>query len=129
MNTRAQGKKGEEAAALYLLDKGFTILEKNFSTVRGEIDLIARDKDGTLVFVEVKTAFSPVGGDPSFWVNVKKQRRMGRVAAVYLSNKGKIDAACRFDVVAVLWMDGGEPCIRHYENAFMLTQDRGSLWP
>ena len=122
MNTRELGKQGEEAAANLLLSKGYKVLERNYTTKLGEIDLVAEDKDGTRVFVEVKTAYTDAAGDPASWVNAKKQHKMGRVATAYLALKNLGDIPCRFDVIGVTMKAGRDPEIVHYENAFMLTQ-------
>jgi len=129
MNTREYGKQGEEIAAKFLSDKGLTILERNYTTPMGEIDIIARDKDNTLVFAEVKTAYGFAAGDPASWVNGKKQLKVGRVASAYLTKQGFSDVSCRFDVLGVMMERGKEPDITHYENAFMLTQGPKFLWP
>ncbi len=121
MNTRDLGKKGETIAADHLVGEGYKILERNYTTSRGEIDIIAEDKTGELVFIEVKTAYTDTAGDPAAWVNLKKQKQIGFVASAYLARNRSDETACRFDVVTVI-MAGKNPEIRHYENAFMLLQ-------
>lgn len=101
-NKRTIGKKKEELAEQYLKSQGYEILEKNFYSHAGEIDIIA--KDGTyLVFVEVKYRKSLSQGYASEAVNVRKQQRIYRVAAYYLHKNGyPADATpCRFDVVSI----------------------------
>lgn len=121
MHTRDLGKQGEDLAAEFLLAKGFTILERNFTTKSGEIDIVAEDKEGTRIFVEVKTAYSSAAGDPASWVDARKQHQLGRVASAYLALKRVSGVACRFDVLGITLIPGREPAIVHYENAFMLT--------
>jgi putative endonuclease len=129
MNTREYGKLGEEIAANFLVDKGLVILDRNYSTPLGEIDIIARDKDSTLVFAEVKTAYTASAGDPASWVNKKKQMKVGRVASAYLATHQRSEEGCRFDVLGVVIERGKEPAVTHYENAFMLTGGEAFLWP
>ena len=112
------GRIGEEEAAKFLKNKGFQILERNFRAVRGEIDIIARDKK-TLVFIEVKTGVTPGFGEPEERVNQKKQRQIGKVAMRYLQRYGMYDIDCRFDVVSVVFLKG-EWKINHIEDAFWL---------
>ena len=120
-NKRLRGKEGEAEAVLFLENKGFEILERNFGKRKGEIDIIAEDENKTLVFIEVKTAFYPNYGDPAFLVNKKKQKTIGKVAEIYLAEKNLRDIPCRFDVVTVIIGKGKKLKITHYENAFMLT--------
>jgi putative endonuclease len=100
------GKIGERFAARYLTSHGYDILEKNYSTPLGEIDIVARH-DGLLVFVEVKTRSSGRYGLPQEAVNLRKQRQMIRVAEAYLKERKNSEVPCRFDVVAVTTTSGG----------------------
>ena len=122
MNYKKKGDKGENAAAAFLEKKGYKIIEKNYRARRwaeqgnrritGEIDLIAEDKL-TLVFVEVKTAYSKNFGSPESWVNEKKQKQVTRTAMQYLYDHSIQDQDCRFDVISIL-----NDTIQHFENAF-----------
>ena len=99
---RAVGAHYEEEAARYLEQQGCQILERNFFSRYGEIDLIAKDKD-TLVFVEVKYRSDASFGDPSEAVTAKKQERIRKTARYYLwARQLSEDTPCRFDVAAVL---------------------------
>jgi putative endonuclease len=120
-NRRGRGKRGEAEAAAYLAGKGYTVAARNYGKRTGEIDIIARDPRGTLVFVEVKAAWTGHAGDPAFRVNKKKQKTIGRLAAFYLAEKGLGEPPCRFDVVTVDFKAGPDPVMTHYENAFMLV--------
>lgn len=100
-NRRTLGKQKEMLAAQFLKEQGYEILEENFYSHFGEIDLIARD-DRYLVFVEVKYRKSAAGGYPSEAVNTGKQKRIYRTAEYYLYKKGiAADTPCRFDVVSI----------------------------
>jgi putative endonuclease len=113
-----KGRRGEEEALRLLLGKGHRLLERNFRAGRGEIDLITLDRE-TLVFVEVKSGSAGVFGEPEHRVDVRKQRRIGRVAASYLAGNPCPHQDCRFDVVSVI-RERGETVLRHIEDAFWL---------
>ena len=106
------GRAGEVKAGDFLKNKGYKILEKNYKTHIGEIDLIAKDGD-TLVFVEVKTRLNDDYGAPSEAVNAKKQQKYYLVATEYLVRNKLTDSQCRFDVVEI---ENGQ--INHIFNAF-----------
>ena len=113
-NTRVKGASAEDIAAGYLVDKKYKILERNYRVKKGEIDCIAVDSDGTLVFVEVKSARTGSCGHPFSWVDTAKQRTITRVARWYLAEHRIVSRACRFDVIA---LSNGK--IEHLRNAFL----------
>lgn len=117
-HTRARGNRGEERAVAHLTERGFRILERNWRLKLGEIDLIAESPDGFLTFVEVKTSYGNAAGDPAFWVNKKKQRKIWKMAEAYMAIHRMGDRPCRFDVVAVHADEGWR--VDHYEDAFRL---------
>ncbi len=94
------GKQGEEIALKYLRKKGYKILERNYRSYLGEIDIIAFHK-GATAFVEVKTRGSTSFGLPQESVDERKQRRMARVALNYIRHKGLPEGKFRFDVVGI----------------------------
>jgi len=106
------GRLGERTAVKYLKEKGYKILEKNYKTHVGEIDIIA-EKDGVVVFVEVKTRSNGSFGTPAEAVGYRKQEKYKKVAAEYLLKKKRTENECRFDVFGI---ENGE--IEHIENAF-----------
>lgn len=106
------GRAGEVKAAEFLRKKGFKIIEKNYKTHIGEIDLIAKDGEYT-VFVEVKTRSGEGYGAPSEAVDGKKREKYFLLATQYMQRNGLIDTPCRFDVVEI---ENGK--INHIENAF-----------
>lgn len=97
---RVTGITGEREAVEFLKRKGYRILETNFRTPFGEIDVIAKHGDFT-VFVEVKTRASSSLGPPFLSVTKAKQRRMVKNALSYLKGRGLIDSSWRIDVVSV----------------------------
>jgi putative endonuclease len=115
LNTRAKGASAEDLAAEHLISHGFTILQRNYRVRIGEIDCVAADKDGTLVFVEVKSARTGSCGHPFSWVNAAKQRTLARVAKWYCAEHRIQSRACRFDVIA---LSNGK--IEHLRNAFLV---------
>jgi putative endonuclease len=94
------GKAGEDRAAKFLADQGYRILERNYRTPHGEIDLIALHQ-GTIVFVEVKTRTSHAFGAPELAVTPQKQHRMVKSALGYIKYRKLHQVPCRFDVVAI----------------------------
>jgi putative endonuclease len=112
--SRHKGYTGEDKAADYLIKNGFEIISRNFQSKRGEIDCIAKDDKGTLVFIEVKYAKSFAKGHPAFWVTWGKQRKLVAMAKRYLGDHCLSSQPCRFDVIAIV---GGK--IEHIKNAFL----------
>ena len=102
MNRRAQGSAAEEVAMRYLEQKGYKTLARNYTIRGGEIDLIMRAPQGTLVFVEVKARG-----------NARYGSGLDAVTPRNLSENGGVDQPVRFDVVE---LTGGE--IRHLMEAF-----------
>ena len=108
------GRAGEIKAAEFLKEKGFKIIETNYKTHIGEIDIIAMDKD-TIVFIEVKTRSGDGYGAPSEAVTQKKQEKYYMVASEYLQRKGNLCALSRFDVIEI---ENGQ--INHIIDAFSM---------
>lgn len=120
------GKRGEQAAARLLRQKGLVVVAESESDKAGEIDLIAIDRRRKLiVFVEVKTHSTRLPGHPAERVDEAKQRRVTRAALRYLKRKKLLGTPCRFDVIAVWWpSDMHEPeRIEHFESAFDAVGD------
>lgn len=115
-STKEKGKEGEEKAAALLVEKGFEIIERNYRYGKGEIDIVARDKD-FLVFVEVKSRESLEYGKPEEAITKRKMSQIRKIAEAYLAEKNITGENIRFDVVAILFLNG-EISIEHYENAF-----------
>ena len=113
----ALGKSGEAAAVSYLEKKKFTIVERGFRFLRGEIDIIAYDR-GTLVFIEVKTRQSEEFGLPEESVTPSKQRQLRKVAEGYLALRNVKDTPCRFDIISLIPEKGRRHRIRHIRDAF-----------
>jgi len=109
------GEQGEQLAVKFLKENGYNIVEQNYKTRLGEIDIIARDND-TLVFVEVKTRESIEYGMPHESVNWTKRRRIVRVALLYLKRFEELPP-CRFDVLGICYTNGA-PQFELIKDAF-----------
>lgn len=99
MDTTTVGSRMEEVAAQHLRAAGLRILETNFKSRFGEIDLIARDGE-VLVFIEVRFRRSQRFGGAGVSVDRRKQRKLHATASNYLQYR-RLDCPCRFDVVAI----------------------------
>lgn len=97
---KALGRKGEAVAAEYYRRQGYILLNHNYRTRMGELDLILY-KEGALVIAEVKTRSRPGPATPGAAVNAGKQRRLIAAARYYLQSSPFADAPVRFDVVEV----------------------------
>ncbi|MEI8378219.1 MAG: YraN family protein [bacterium] len=115
MNTnKIKGKRGEDIAAKFLIDKGFEILETNYYASRyGEIDIIAKHKD-TLVFVEVKARSTNDYGHPLESITQTKLQKMHKAISFYISEKKPKMKNYRMDAVAITFKPKLE--ILHIEN-------------
>ena len=114
----AIGRRGEETAMEFLVQKGFQIIERNFRTRFGEIDLVASENN-ELVFIEVRSRSSTKAGHPLETVNHRKQRQVMQMARAYLMVKHlSTSQLCRFDVVGIVWKKDKPPEIIHIRNAF-----------
>ena len=100
-NQRLIGKKAEDVACNFLLQHGLQLVERNYSCRFGEIDLIMRDCDNTLVFVEVRYRNSYMFGGPIESINRNKRQKLIFTANHYIQ-KFLVQQPSRFDVVALI---------------------------
>jgi putative endonuclease len=108
------GNKAEEMAAKFLSEKGYKILDRNYTLGKGEIDIIA-EKDNWLIFVEVRARSEVLHGFPEQTISKAKARLIMKTAEnyVYQQNwRGKI----RFDIIAIIVGQNFE--IRQFEDVF-----------
>ena len=104
--TKSVGDAGEALALQHLQRHGLTLVQRNYRVARGpqahggEVDLICRERDGTLVFVEVRTRRGTTHGGAAGSVGASKQRRLVFAASHYLLRLHPVPP-CRFDVVAI----------------------------
>ena len=101
------GRDGEKAAERFLKKKGYRILETNFRSSAGEIDIVG-EQDGVLAFVEVKSRAGHELGHPAEALTPHKRKKIGQVARQFLARYQVQDRDCRFDVVSITG-DPGKP--------------------
>lgn len=113
------GDAGERAAVEYMKNNGFEIVETNYSSKYGEIDIVARI-DEYVVFVEVKSRKSSAFGEPREFVDCRKQAKIKKTAYKYIDER-KVLSPVRFDVCEIYHIPGEEykvKCINYIEGAF-----------
>jgi putative endonuclease len=116
MDKRKQtGRQGEEIVALYLAEKGYKIVQRNWRCPLGELDLVMEDGQ-TLVFVEVRTRRSQRFGSAEESVTPAKQSRLIELAQTYLQETNRSAQSWRIDV-ATVQLGAGLPQVNHIENA------------
>lgn len=104
--TRAAGNEAEDRALAWLQARGLVLVQRNYRVARGprahggEIDLILRDRDGTLVFVEVRARRDAAHGGAAASVGARKQHSLLFAARHYLAGL-RVLPPCRFDVIAI----------------------------
>ncbi|WP_167577585.1 YraN family protein [Ammoniphilus sp. YIM 78166] len=122
MSKREQewGRLGESAAARYLEERGYVILERNLRLLRHEMDIVA-EREGLIVFVEVKTRTTELYGSGAESVTQQKQRRLIRFAELFLL-RYPLGKQVRFDVItiSVNRENGQVKKVVHFPNAFEL---------
>jgi len=113
----AAGMRGEAEVAKYLRKRGYTLLASRWRCRFGELDLIAKNKQGTICFVEVKLRGESSIALPREFVDSRKQTRLRAAAAAYLSAHD-LDVPARFDVAEVYAENDGVLRIEYLEAAF-----------
>jgi putative endonuclease len=109
------GKFGEQIAANYLQNKGYQILETNYYTRDGEIDLICQ-KDKILIFVEVKTRTNRAFGWPEEAVTDDKVEKLANTASHYLQEK-EIDPEWQIDIISIVINKKAKSAgLKHFQN-------------
>jgi putative endonuclease len=109
-----KGYQYEEIAKKYLLKNDYKIIEQNFTSKFGEIDIIAQ-KDGMILFIEVKGRKNTDFGMPRDSVTINKQKKIIASSKYFLLKKNYTDVQCRFDVIEIILDD---KTIEHIEDAF-----------
>lgn len=114
------GRKGEEAAVRYLKSRGYAIVKRNWFCRFGEADIIARDPEGTLCFIEVKTRQSVEAGLPEEAIRRSKQSRYERIALCYMMVTDDWDDndSVRFDAIAICVTAPHRAMLRHHKGCF-----------
>lgn len=114
--SNSSGDLGEQYSADYLEKNGFKIVQRNFHSRYGEIDIIARNSR-YFVFVEVKTRENGSLVGPLEAVSISKQRKIIKTAMIYLQ-ENSTELQPRFDVAAVITKSGFPVSIQYIANAF-----------
>jgi putative endonuclease len=107
MRRKVLGEKGESLAVSRLEAKGYQILDRNWRTREGELDIVAKDGD-TIVFVEVKARTSRRFGLPEEALTRKKRHHLIKAALAYLDANQIDNTNWRFDFIAIEWSKNGE---------------------
>ena len=116
-NSRKTGDIGEQATAEFLQRHGYEILDRNYTVRGGEIDIIAA-KNGTTVFVEVKTRKEDPLEEGEQAITPLKKKRIVAAAQRYIDEVMKNCEPCRFDVAVVTVSDKAVKHLKYYVNAF-----------
>ena len=112
------GRAGEKVVADYIKSRKMNVVEKNYVTPFGEIDIIAEDDD-YIVFIEVKTRSGDRYGAPSEAVDKTKRKHIVDSAKYYLKVTNSTEVFTRFDVAEV-FSDNGSYAVNYIEDAFYL---------
>ena len=110
----ARGSSGEDIAVKYLQTHGYRVLDRNFTTSVGEVDIFVTD-ESTLIAVEVKSRLSLEYGTPAEAVNHEKIKQISQVTSQYIKKFRLFGTPVRFDVVEVYIAD---KTVNHIKNAF-----------
>ncbi|MFR5876610.1 MAG: YraN family protein [Eubacterium sp.] len=113
------GESGEKRAAKYLRQHHYSIVETNYSSRFGEIDIIAKNKK-YIVFAEVKQRSESAIALPREFVDLNKQKRLITTAEIYLSSH-PTQLQPRFDVIEIYTENNKIKSLKHLENAFTLV--------
>jgi len=108
---------GEESACRFLRKNGYKIIDRNYRTPQGEIDIVAGRK-GIFLFVEVRTRSSNQFTEPWQTVGHRKQKTLRLAAKMYIREKAIFDGEFRFDVISITLSDAVKPQIEWIQNAF-----------
>lgn len=116
------GKLGERIAEKYLSSRGFTMLDRNFSTPFGEIDLVTKRAD-KIIFFEVKTRISEKFGSPLSAITKDKQKHVLKNCMFYLKKHGLYGKSCRIDAIAINLDKKGElQALKYVKNAIEICE-------
>lgn len=116
-NSRFLGRSGEDTAARYLVKKGYSIVDRNYKSRFGEIDIIAANRQ-YIVFVEVKARKNSDNGEAKEFVNYSKQNKIKNTALMWLS-LNETELQPRFDVIEIYSSASFlDKKLNHIENAF-----------
>lgn len=110
------GARGEDVAAEYLRAKGYSVLERNWTCGRGELDIVCRHGE-RLVVVEVKSSRADEAYHAADRVGEAKAEQLWRLTEQYMKQRRYVGQSVQVDVVEVTFEADGRPVIRHLEAA------------
>ena len=113
------GQWGEDLAVAYLQGKGYQIVERDWKSGHRDIDIIARDEAGTIVFVEVKTRRNRVFGEPEEAIDFWKLQSLQQAINHYVKFR-HINSEVRFDIISIVGTIGSEPEINHIKDVSLI---------
>jgi putative endonuclease len=113
--TKEKGNIGEDIACTFLVENGYSIIERNWHFSKYEVDIIAK-MDKMIVFVEVKYRTGSYFGEPEIFVSQKQKSNLIRVANFYIDRMNLYEEA-RFDIIAIV-KSNEKFTINHIEDAF-----------
>mgnify|MGYP006278223825 CR=1 FL=1 len=117
LDRKELGRLGENIAFRYLKKEGWAILERNYRCPKGEIDIIAREKE-TVVFVEVKSQYNDVTIRIERKIDARKQKKLISLAYYYRKTNLSANTPCRIDVIFVkIKPDNQKDAITHHRHA------------
>lgn len=119
------GASGEQLACQWLLERGYTLLHRNWRHGHAELDIVAR-QGNEVVVVEVKTRATDRHGHPEEAVGPAKRRKLMRAAAAYVETFD-LHADIRFDIISVVMGPGQPPRILHIQEALYPTPNDGTI--
>ena len=112
------GKWGEEQAAVYLEEKGYIILDRDWKSGHHDLDIVAKD-GSTLVIVEVKTRRNRLFGDPEEAIDYKKRKSLQSAINHYVKSHRAVQDV-RFDIISIVGMIGSQPEIDHIKDVTLI---------
>jgi putative endonuclease len=112
------GKWGEEQAAVYLEEKGYIILDRDWKSGHHDLDIVAKD-GSTLVIVEVKTRRNRLFGDPEEAIDYKKRKSLQSAINHYVKSHRTVQDV-RFDIISIVGMIGSQPEIDHIKDVALI---------
>ena len=113
------GQWGEDPAVAYLQGKGYQIVERDWKSGHRDIDIIARDEAGTIVFVEVKTRRNRVFGEPEEAIDFRKLQSLQQAINYYIKFH-HVSGEVRFDIISIVGTIGSEPEINHIKDVSLI---------
>lgn len=120
MDRKEFGKFGEDIATKFLEHNGYRIIERNYHSIYGEIDIICK-KNNQLIFIEVKARKSLKFGEPLEAVTEKKREKIIKTAYHFIT-KHQLDLSIRFDIITIQYISKEKRYkFEHIKNAFLGT--------